>query len=281
MSAPKLDTNELLGGTENLAVEPMFLCGIRVDPLREPDLLQLIDKALINEQKLLILNHNLHSLYCYETNLEFREAYEKASCVYIDGIPVVWLARAVGLAVGNEHRITFLDSFEKILREASSRGWRVFYLGSTEEVVEKGLAELRTRIPGLTISGRHGYMGDRAAEASAVAEVNAFGPDLLFVGMGMPLQEIFLAQYFADLKVTAALSCGGTLDYITGKGYRPPAWAGPLGLYGVCRLCSDPTRLWKRYLAEPLVLLWLIGNRLLQQRKEYRLRAPADVNAVS
>ncbi len=246
----------------------LSFCGMRLDALKGEDLIEQIECARSEKKKLLILNHNLHSLFLYQTDSEFRDAYKNASCVYIDGIPVIWLARAAGLPVNKEHRITFLDSFESILRISSERKWRVFYLGSTEDTLQDGLRQLRQAHPDLILAGRNGYLGPSFEEASAaVAEINAFRPDLLFVGMGMPNQERFLSQYFADLTVTAALTSGATLDYVTGRAYKPPAWAGPLGLYGLLRLASDPKRLWRRYLWEPIVLFRYIGFKVIEQRR--------------
>jgi len=136
----------------------LSLAGIRVDALERRDLIELMKQAVASKDRLLILNHNLHSLYLYETDPEFAVIYSKASWIYIDGIPVVWLGRLAGLPVTATHRITFLDSFGEMLTEASHSGWRVFYLGSSEGVLNEGLALLRERYPNLTIGGRHGFL---------------------------------------------------------------------------------------------------------------------------
>jgi len=99
-----------------------------------------------------------------------------------------------------------------------------------------------------------------------ITEINDFKADILFVGMGMPTQERWVAEHLEKMNVSAVLTSGATLDYITGHAYRPPAWAGPLGLYGVFRLFSDPGRLWRRYLLEPVVLIKLLSLRLVRQR---------------
>ena len=253
------------------------LCGIRLDTLTKGDLLRTIEVARERRQKLLVLNHNLHSLYLYQTDPLFRDAYRAADYVYIDGMPVVWLAQGAGLPATAEHRLTFLDSFHDLLAAAAAQGWRVFYLGSKESTLQAGLTLLREKHPKLILAGRNGYLGASFEDAEqAVAEINAFQPDLLFVGMGMPLQESFLRQYFQQLQVGVALTSGATLDYVAGTAYKPPAWAGPLGLYGVFRLCSDPKRLWRRYLWEPLVLLGRLGPQILLQRtRTWSRRTPA------
>jgi len=245
----------------------LSLAGIPVDALRRQELLQILDSARNEKTKLLILNHNLHSLYLYLTVSDFRALYSQAAWVYIDGMPVVWLGKLAGLPLLPKHRITFLDCFDAILVHAQNNGWKIFYLGSSVEVLSEGLALLRERYPRLAISGRNGYISDAGAENDEViAQINEFQADVLFVGMGMPLQERWLAKNFSRVNASSVLTCGATLDYITGHTYKPPAWAGPLGLYGVFRLLHDPQRLWKRYLIEPIALLRRLSVPILRQR---------------
>jgi N-acetylglucosaminyldiphosphoundecaprenol N-acetyl-beta-D-mannosaminyltransferase len=251
----------------------MSLAGIHVDALRREELLQIVGSAIGDKSRLLILNHNLHSLYLYLTLNDFRALYLQASWVYIDGMPVVWFCRLAGLPLLSEHRITFLDCFDAILAHAQDHGWRIFYLGSSAEVLAEGLTLLRERYPRLIIEGRNGYLSNAAAERDGViSEINSFGADVLFVGMGMPLQERWIAENISRVEASSVITCGATMDYITGHTYKPPAWAGPLGLYGVLRLFHDPRRLGKRYLLEPIVLLRRLSIPILRQRFTSRKR---------
>jgi N-acetylglucosaminyldiphosphoundecaprenol N-acetyl-beta-D-mannosaminyltransferase len=243
------------------------LAGIRIDALKRGDLLRILDRARSYSDQALILNHNLHSLYLYRKIPEFRALYAKASWVYIDGMPVVWLSRLAGLPIFAEHRITLLDSFDAFLEEAANLGWRIFYLGSTQEVFSKGMCCLRSKHPCLEIQGRNGYIDRQGNEnAEVISQINAYKPDLLLVGMGMPIQERWLLDNLPNLDTRAVITCGATLDYVTGDAYRPPSWVGPLGLYGVFRLFSDPVRLWRRYLLEPVILAWYLLIPILLQR---------------
>ena len=251
---------------EEFASPHQSLAGIPIDALKRGELLQIVNRAKDERLKLLILNHNLHSLYLYLTKPDFRAVYSQASWVYIDGMPVVWIGRVAGLPVTAEHRITFLDCFDALLLCAQSQGWRIFYLGSSAEVLSAGLAILRERYPILVISGRNGYISNASENDEVIAQINDFKADVLFVGMGMPLQELWLARNFARLEISSVLTCGATLDYITGHTYKPPAWAGPLGLYGLFRMFHDPQRLWRRYLVEPIFLLSRLSMPILRQR---------------
>jgi N-acetylglucosaminyldiphosphoundecaprenol N-acetyl-beta-D-mannosaminyltransferase len=242
------------------------LCGVRVDALLREHLIDLIEYGAQTRNKLLILNHNLHSLYLYQTDPEFAAAYGLASWVYIDGMPVVWLGNALGLRFTSSHRITFLDCFEDLIERASRRGWRVFYLGSTEHVLTRALHKLRLKYPAVYLDGHNGFFArTREGSEAIIARINEFKPDILFVGMGMPIQEKWLAEHYSRLNAATVLTSGGTLDYVNGDIYRPPAWAGPLGLYGAFRLFSNPRRLWRRYLLEPVILACYIGPKFFRQ----------------
>jgi N-acetylglucosaminyldiphosphoundecaprenol N-acetyl-beta-D-mannosaminyltransferase len=241
------------------------LGGVRVDAIRQCDLLQLLKESVAQRNKCLILSHNLHSLYLYEKLQDFRTFYQTADCVYIDGMPVIWLSKLAGHPVAEDHRITLLDSMEVVVREAANLGSRVFYLGGTEQTLQAGMQELVRQFPHLKIAGRNGYFNMESESVAVVEQINEARPDFLFVGLGMPLQERWLASYYSQLDVPVVFTCGATLSYITGDSYRPPRWASNLGLYGLMRLLHEPKRLWRRYLIEPIYLAWKLGPRILKQ----------------
>lgn len=246
----------------------LSLCGIRVDALELSDLFTILEDTVEIRVKTLILNHNLHSLYLFKTNHSFASAYSLANWVYVDGLPIIWMGRAAGLPLESKNRITLLDCFENVLSQAAIHKWRVFYLGSTEETLNQGLAILRGKQPNLLIEGQHGFfLQEQGGSQEVIKQINVYRPDILFVGMGMPLQETWLASHIDELDALAIFTSGATMDYLTGHSYRPPAWAGPIGLYGIFRLLSDPRRLWKRYLVEPIYLVKHMLPHIIASRK--------------
>src|ERR1017187_3328858 len=98
-------------------------CGIEVSVLELDDLLELMAAAVASRSKLLVFNHNLHSLYLYLTDRTFGALYPEAAVSYIDGMPLVWIGRLIGLGLTAANRITFLDSFGKVIEEAARNGW--------------------------------------------------------------------------------------------------------------------------------------------------------------
>jgi N-acetylglucosaminyldiphosphoundecaprenol N-acetyl-beta-D-mannosaminyltransferase len=254
-----------------IRLEHLSLAGMTIDLLTLRDLLDLLEMATATQDKYLVLHHNLHSIYLYHTVADIKSLYSHAFCVYIDGIPVVWLSKFAGLPARLEHRVTLLDSFQTVLGKAEVCGWRVFYLGSRPRAIARGLAMIRKQFPQLTISGHHGYFSKTNSECDdVISKINDFGPDILFVGMGMPIQERWLYTHLSRLNARVILTCGATLDYITGEAYRPPSWVGPLGLYGVFRLLAAPERLWRRYLVEPIALIMYLFVPLVRQRLQAR-----------
>lgn len=241
------------------------LARIRLDALTRSELLCLFGDAISSHSKIIVLHNNLHGIYVQRAVPALDAVYDRADWVYVDGMPVVWLAQAAGFPFQATNRITLLDCFEEVVAEATRNGWRVFYFGGKEKVLTAGLERLRTLFPSLEIAGRAGHVSAEQ-NTNVIDEILAFSPDILFVGLGMPLQEEWIANHHSSLNIPVITTCGATMEYITGHAYRPPQWTGNLGLYGIVRLISNPKRLWKRYLVEPLVLAPYLAGAILKQR---------------
>ena len=252
------------------------LLGVAVDAMTRSDLHHVIGDAVATEERRLIANHNLHSVYLRHHDGQFAEMYNHADCIYVDGMPIIFLAQALGLPLRAEHRITFLDSFEDLVEEVARKNWRLFYLGSKPGVAARGAEILRKRFRGLQIATQHGYFDAQAGSRenqSVIESINAFRPNILMVGMGMPRQEHWTLENLDAISANAVITSGATMDYFAGEIPVPPRWAGPFGLYGMMRLWSEPKRLWKRYLLEPWFVLGLFALDLLPVLKGKQRKA--------
>jgi len=216
------------------------------------------------ERSLLVGHHNLHSLYLYHRHRDVRAFYRDCDDCYVDGVGVLWLLRAAGLDIRSASRFSLMDCLPEVLDLARRNGLRVFYLGGSREAVHRAGGWLGRRWPGLEVRLHHGYVRD---EPGLIDRINAFSPDLLLVGMGMPTQERWILEHRASLEAGAILQAGGTLDYYTGLQVRPPQQWSRLGLAWLYRLLHDPRRLWHRYLVTPWSLL----------RPAWRLRRATSV----
>jgi len=245
------------------------MLGVRVQAMNAADLHEAVESAVRAGAHRVFGNHNLHSVYLYHRDPGMRRFYAGASLVFVDGMPLVWLGQALGFPFRREHRNTPVDWLPELLGKAAEQGWRVFYLGSAPGVAERGAAKLRERWPELQMETAHGYfdISPGSAEAEAVLErIRAYRPHVLCVGMGMPRQEQWIAEYADRTGANVVLSLGALMDLLSGELPTPPRWIGRAGLEWLYRLVSKPQRVWRRYLVEPWFLLPLALRDLWTHR---------------
>ncbi|MCW5313871.1 WecB/TagA/CpsF family glycosyltransferase [Nostoc sp. KVJ3] len=240
------------------------ILGVKVDALSIPELNLLIEESIEKNQKWIIANHNLHSLYLFHNDPQMQAFYAKAEYIHIDGMPLLFIGKLLGFPMKREQRVTYADWVWPLMAEAANKGWRVFYLGSKPGVAEQGASILRQRFPGLEIACAHGYidMDKNSQENLAIlAAINAYKPHVLMVGMGMPRQEHWISENLEHLHTNTILTSGACIDYVAGAIPTPPRWMGKVGLEWLYRLFSEPRRLWRRYLLEP----WFVATLFLRE----------------
>lgn len=251
----------------NAPVEPpaRHFFGFDVNPGTLDDYLDFIGNSLDTASPVTILYHNLHTLYLYSRSVELQNDYAGRT-VLVDGMPVIGLLRMAGVKASRDQRITYVDFIEPLMKLACERGVGVFHIGQSEELQARAFATLRQRVPGLQISGHHGYFDQspRSADSLAVVDAaNRSGAGLLLVGFGTPRQESWLKAHRDLLSASAVLSCGACMEYVAGAVKTPPRVLGRLGLEWTWRLLGDPKRFAYRYGVEPLWLgAALIRNAL-------------------
>lgn len=246
------------------------LLGLPIHVLTGRDLISLLEQAISRGKRLVIGSHNLHSIYICHQDAQMRAFYERADCVYTDGMPVVLLARARGLPIGRKHRATFLDMINPLMERAAQNGWRIFYLGGRPGSAAKAAANLCNRFPGLHIETSDGYFvpsPGHPEDEARLSQIREYRPHILFVGMGMPRQERWIFDHLDQLEANAVLAIGGLFDYVAGEIRTPPRWMGRVGLEGFYRLLSEPRRLWKRYLIEPWFVIWIFLKWWIREKR--------------
>jgi N-acetylglucosaminyldiphosphoundecaprenol N-acetyl-beta-D-mannosaminyltransferase len=246
------------------------LCDVWLNALTLTDIVGILRHNIDLRHKFILANQNLHSLYLCTQNAKVREFFATADYTHIDGTSLIFLGKLAGLPFRNEHRNGYMDLFPALLPTVVQNGWRIFYLGCKEEVLATGLAKIRESHPGVAIAGHHGYFGkgqDTQKNDEILELIRHFKPHILFVGMGMPLQEEWILANFPRLESIAVLHCGGLMDYIAGNVATPPRWLGPIGLEWTFRLFSEPRRLWRRYLLEPFQLFSAVILRKSRKRQ--------------
>jgi N-acetylglucosaminyldiphosphoundecaprenol N-acetyl-beta-D-mannosaminyltransferase len=252
--------------------------GIRVDALTVPSMFDATAAAIAGRQRVVIANHNLHSIYLQRRSAGMRRFFARADYVHADGMWVVHLARLFGQPLSRANRITSLDFLGPLLELAQREGWRVFFLGGTASVTERFERYIRATYPALSSRHHDGYFDMRpgAAENEKVlTEIQSYAPHILFVCMGMPRQERWIHANRDQLAANVTFPLGGIMDYLVGETATPPRWTGPLGVEWAYRLLHDPRRLAGRYIWEPICLApWIAREAVLAQRRRGRRSRP-------
>ncbi|HLG14399.1 MAG TPA: WecB/TagA/CpsF family glycosyltransferase [Blastocatellia bacterium] len=239
------------------------IAGVAVDNLGFDETLERIDAlageggphymAVVNAAKIVGANRDE----------ELLRVLHGADLVTADGMSVVWASRLLGRPL--KERVTGIDLFEKLVGHAAARGLSVFFFGAREDSV-RGVAELfGSRHSNLKIAGmRDGYFAESESERIA-GEINRSGADLLFVALGSPAQEKWIAANIERSGVRFALGVGGSFDHLSGRARRAPRWMQRAGLEWLYRLLSEPRRLWRRYMVGNTLFIWLVVTQLLRR----------------
>ncbi len=271
-SAYRLDASRFGSLTQDALVpmsRPSYrsfkILGFKITPLTLAEQLELVAAYIKTGEQCVLAHLNLHGMYMSQKEPAISYLHEEsATFVAIDGMPLVLFCRLAGIKGRRRHRVTNVDLFWPLMSLAVQSGWRIYYIGSTPEVLAKALTAIHDRLPTLVIRGHHGYI--EIDDDDVIAEVNEFRPDLVIVGMGMGLQERWILKNKRSLAPASLMPVGALMEFIAGTVSTPPRWAGPLGLEWLFRLKGNPRRFWRRYLIEPWAVVWNLAEQAKRER---------------
>jgi N-acetylglucosaminyldiphosphoundecaprenol N-acetyl-beta-D-mannosaminyltransferase len=237
------------------------MMGCLIDNLSMKETLQKIETFIQSRHPHQHVAVNADKLRKASKDPELRRIINECALINVDGVPVVWASRLLGKPL--KERVAGIDLFEFLVKRAAEKGWRVFFLGAREEIVQALKALYEKRFPRLQVAGyRNGYWRSEE-EASVVRLIAASRPDLLFVAMSSPKKEQFLGRYQAEMQVPFAMGVGGSFDVAVGKVKRAPMWMRQYGLEWFFRFLQEPRRMFKRYFIDGTYFFWLLLKELL------------------
>ena len=192
---------------------------------------------------------------------ELKESILSADSVNADGQPLVLLSRYL-CARPLPERVATTDLFPAVARLAAQAGVTFYMLGATEEVNRKAVEAALAAYPGLRIVGRHHGFFSRAEEAAIVDEIVKLRPDVLWVSLGVPLEQQFCTRNLGALKgVGIVKTAGGLFDFLSLAKPRAPRWMQRVGTEWLFRMCLEPRRLFLRYfLTNPHALFLMVRD---------------------
>lgn len=244
------------------------LFGISIDNLSMEEALDRMRAQLSGSGKGYVATPNVDHIVRLQRDEEFREVYRNAALVVPDGMPVLWASRFLGRPL--KERVTGSDLVPAVCRIAAELGSGVFFLGGNEGVAEKAAENLARAFPGLRVAGSYappcGFDADPEENRKAIDAVRRSNADLLFIALGAPKQEKWIARHIGDLPVKLALCIGCALDYQAGAAKRAPLWMRRGGLEWLWRIGLEPRRLARRYLVEDMAFLGIFLKEWMRLR---------------
>lgn len=246
-------------------LECVRILNVNVHKLTAEALNDQLARMIDTNQHALVLNVNVHCLNLAAENPWLEAFLNRAEIVFCDGAGVVMAARLLGHDM--PPRITYADWMWQLAALCEQRGYSLYFLGAKPGVAELAATRLRERHPDLRIAGTHdGYFDQTAGSAAneaVIAGINDARPNILVLGMGMPLQEKWLMENWSRIEANVALTGGAVFDYVSGTLQRAPAWMTDNHLEWLGRLAIEPGRLWRRYVVgNPLFLARVLRQRL-------------------
>ena len=249
------------------------LLGVRVNVATFDDAVKAVLDAPDTGDRLALHFANAHSMVEAHRNPQLRSAMN-ADIVEPDGMPLVLLARRRGYKA---ERVCGPDFMPALVRRGVPLGRSHFFFGGAPGVPEELARRLSKAYPGLKVAGTMSPPFREltpAEEDSLVAEINAAKPDYVWVGLGAPKQDLWVAAYRSRLDAAALLAVGAAFDFHSGRRRRAPFWMQRTGTEWLFRLLKEPRRLASRYtVANARFALLVLKDEL--RRRSKRGRKPA------
>jgi N-acetylglucosaminyldiphosphoundecaprenol N-acetyl-beta-D-mannosaminyltransferase len=209
---------------------------------------------------------NVHSVVTAAHDPQFRLVINEADLATPDGAPIAWSLRHFGFR--EQQRINGPDLMWRYLRKAEQNGQSVYFYGSTEHVLRKLRESMAIHFPHLQIAGTYAppfYAPTIQEDQDEVDAINHSGAHIVFVGLGCPKQEKWMAEHCGRINAVL-VGVGAAFDYHSGMIKRAPSWFQDHGLEWLHRLYSEPRRLFKRYLVTNSLFIYGITRQLFSNR---------------
>jgi N-acetylglucosaminyldiphosphoundecaprenol N-acetyl-beta-D-mannosaminyltransferase len=214
---------------------------------------------------------SVHGIMECQSSPRLRQAHEDAGLVVPDGMPIVWMAQRLG------HRHTrqvYGPSLMRELSAATADGTvRHFYYGGAPGVADQLRNEMIRQHPKLNIVGTFCPPFRPLTpeeDADVIARINAAAPDIVWVGLSTPKQEMWMHAHAGALNASVLIGVGAAFDFLSGQKRQPPLWIQKTPLQWLFRLVCEPRRLWRRYVWIVPAFMWRAGLQLVREQTASR-----------
>jgi N-acetylglucosaminyldiphosphoundecaprenol N-acetyl-beta-D-mannosaminyltransferase len=219
-----------------------------------------------NCQSKIVCVANVHMLIEAWQDANFASILKQANLVTPDGLPLVWMLKSIGS--NSSERVAGLDIFLAICDRAAQAQISIFLLGSKPEILEKICHRLKQEFPLLKIAGMEAPPFaplETSPDMKMVHTINTSGAGIVFVALGCPKQELWMAQHREQIQ-SVKIGIGGVFSVYAGELKQTPKFIQKTGFEWLFRLIQEPRRLWKRYIYTIPVFIWLALKQILTRK---------------
>lgn len=218
--------------------------GVPVDAITMQQTIERIHQSIVAGEKIQHMAINTMIILRMVEDPQFMHTLSKCEVINADGIGVVMASKLLGHPL--PERVTGIDLMEALIALAAKEGFKPYFLGAQEEVVQRTVSHYRQKYPKLEIAGyRNGYFKE-SDEKQIAEDIRESGADMLFVAISSPKKELFLGEWRDTMNVPFCMGVGGSFDVVAGKFKRAPEWVQRAGLEWVYRWKQEPRRMFRR-----------------------------------
>lgn len=248
--------------------EHIIIRGVRIDMVQIPEIIGSIE-SWIDEGTFgnYVVVSNAYDLVMNSRDEKIKQSVNSSNLTVPDGFSLVMLGRLHGHSLPK--RAYGPDLMFEFLKVAEQKGYSNFFYGSTEETLRLLVNNLKRRLPNLNIVGTLSPPFRDLSEEEKKEQIdiiNQVHPDLVWVGLGTPKQQLWMHEYKDKLKVPVLVGTGAAFDFLAGSKVQAPRWMRDNGLEWLFRLITEPKRLWKRYLIGNSIFLWIFFKEFIDVR---------------
>lgn len=207
-----------------------------------------------------VITPNVDQIVRMEWDEYFRKICNNCELLLVDGHPLIWIARFYKMPF--KEKICGSDLVPILCRMAAEKGYSIFLLGAAPGVAKKAASVLQKQYKNLKVAGTYSPSIGFENNPAEIEKINHIlkesKADMLFVGMGVPKQDIFIYENMHIYDIPMSFSIGGTIDFIAGEQKRAPKWINKIGFEWLYRFFQQPKRLFKRYFIDDIKIITLI-----------------------
>ncbi len=238
------------------------LCAFAID-----DAMSIIEAWIADGKPRFVTACDVHGVMRAQADAQHMANLRRADMVTPDGMPLVWVGRMRGIE--GMSRVAGPDLVTAMMARSEAAGWRHYFYGGAPGVAERMAERFRSRFPLLKVVGIESPPFREMSQeetTQAIGRINASGADIVWVGLGCPKQERWIADNLHAIDKAVAIAVGAAFDFHSATIRRAPLWMQRSGLEWLHRLCMEPGRLWRRYLVMAPSFVYLSIKETLAQR---------------